>query len=80
MDSDDDTFIPSTCVFVCACVLICVYFETMFQALPNSRFSRHVERLNLLSSGAGSLLVPKEVKSVELVFKNRSIGGHLGAK
>jgi hypothetical protein len=52
----------------------------MFKSLPKSRFSRHFQRLNLISSGPGAVEVPKDVKSVELIFKNRVADGHMGPK
>lgn len=52
----------------------------MFKDLPKSKLSRHIQRLNLLSSGPGSVTVSPKVKSVELIFKQRSPKGHLGAR
>lgn len=52
----------------------------MFKNLPKSRTSRHFERLNLLSSGPGSVIVSPEVKSVELVFNFKTGQGHVGSK
>ncbi|CDR45939.1 CYFA0S20e02080g1_1 [Cyberlindnera fabianii] len=52
----------------------------MYKSLPKARFGRHFERLNLLSSGAGSVTVPAEVKSVELIFKKRTPDGHMGPR
>jgi large subunit ribosomal protein MRP49 len=52
----------------------------MFKNLPKARLSRHFDRLNLISSGPGSLSVPQEVKSVELVFNLYTGKGHVGPK
>lgn len=53
---------------------------TMFPGLTKAKFTRQIARLNLISSGPGSVTVPKEVKHVELIFKRLNKGGHIGAK
>ncbi|KAH3670261.1 hypothetical protein WICMUC_004914 [Wickerhamomyces mucosus] len=52
----------------------------MFKSLPKSKLSRHVDRLNLLSSGPGSVKVSANVKSIELIFKQRTPKGHMGPR
>ncbi|KAH3687050.1 hypothetical protein WICPIJ_001963 [Wickerhamomyces pijperi] len=52
----------------------------MSSALPKSKLARHITRLNLLSTGPGSVKVSPTVESIELIFKQRSPKGHLGAR
>lgn len=54
--------------------------QSMFPGLTASRFTRQITRLNLISSGPGSVTVGQNVKNVELLFKRLNTDGHMGAR
>ncbi|CAM9023881.1 unnamed protein product [Wickerhamomyces anomalus] len=53
--------------------------QSMLPGLTASRFTRQITRLNLISSGPGSVTVGQNVKNVELLFKRLNTDGHMGA-
>jgi len=54
--------------------------KSMFPNLTRARFTRQMTRLNLISSGPGSVTVPKNVESIELLFKRTMEHGHMGPR